>query len=156
MPWRTSTVIDQKEEFVRLAGTGSVNFSQLFLRYAISRKTGYKWLARWTAGCGSSRSLLPLSSRPHSSPSLTDAQVQHQVLALRSANPAWGGRKIAHVLMRDHGLRVAPSTVTGILHRHGLISRAASQAATNTRHPTGCGRWTSRATSPPTRCAAMR
>jgi transposase InsO family protein len=130
MPWRTSTVIDQKEEFVRLAATGSINFSQLCLRYAISRKTGYKWLARWAAGCGSSRSLLPLSSRPLSSPRLTEASLQCQVLALRTSNPAWGGRKIAHVLMRDQGLRVAPSTVTGILHRHGLISPPASQAAT--------------------------
>ena len=129
MPWRSSAVIDQKEEFVRLASTGGINFSQLCLRYDISRKTGYKWLARWTAGCGSSRSLLPLSSRPHSCPMLTEASLQRQVLELRTSNPAWGGRKIAHVVMRDHGLRVAPSTVTGILHRHGLISEPAQLAA---------------------------
>jgi transposase InsO family protein len=130
MPWRESTVSDLKEEFVRLASAGGINFSQLCLRYGISRKTGYKWLARWAAGCGSSRSLLALSSRPHNSPKLTAPAVQQQVLDVRAAHPAWGARKIAHVLLRDHALCVAPSTVTAILHRHGLISPAASQAAT--------------------------
>lgn len=51
------------------------------------------------------------------------------MLALRRQHPAWGGRKISRRL-RDLGLvQVAPSTVTSILHRHGLITLEASQAA---------------------------
>jgi transposase InsO family protein len=48
---------------------------------------------------------------------------------VRSRHPAWGGRKIAHVLARDEGVRLAASTVTSVLRRHGLISQAASEAS---------------------------
>ncbi len=113
---------DQREEFVRLASQPDANVSQLCKRIGISRKTGYKWLGR--------DELEERSRRPHSSPSRTPADVEAKVLALRAAHHAWGGRKISHVLARDQGVQVAPSTVTWILHRHGLISTAASQAPT--------------------------
>jgi transposase InsO family protein len=56
--------------------------------------------------------------------------VEEVVLSVRQAHPAWGGRKITHVLDRDKQLRVAPSTVTHILHRHGRIEPVASATAT--------------------------
>ena len=52
------------------------------------------------------------------------------MLALRAEHPAWGGRKIAHVLARDAGVQIAPSTANSVLRRHGLITAAASEAAT--------------------------
>jgi transposase InsO family protein len=115
-------VIEQREEFVMLARQPGANISELCRRYSISRKTGYKWLDR--------EDLADRSRRPHHSPSRTAAELEAQVLAIRSAHPAWGGRKIAHVLARDQGVQLAPSTVTTLLRRHGLISAAASQAAT--------------------------
>lgn len=51
------------------------------------------------------------------------------MLALRREHPAWGGRKIARRLQDLGQAGLAPSTVTAILHRHGLISPQASQAA---------------------------
>jgi len=52
------------------------------------------------------------------------------VLALRRQFPAWGGRKLARVLRNQgHQGVPSPSTVTAILHRHGLIEPEASQAA---------------------------
>jgi transposase InsO family protein len=56
--------------------------------------------------------------------------VEQAVLGVRLAHPAWGGRKISRVLERDHALQIAPSTVTHVLHRHGLITAGASAAAT--------------------------
>jgi transposase InsO family protein len=53
--------------------------------------------------------------------------VQHRVVDVRSAHPAWGARKIAHVLLRDQGIGLATSTVNSILRRHGLIGEQASQ-----------------------------
>ena len=52
------------------------------------------------------------------------------VTRLREQHPSWGGRKIARRL-RDlgHAQAPPPSTVTAILHRHGLISLQASLAA---------------------------
>ena len=64
------------------------------------------------------------------SPQKSPVAVEEAVLSVRQAHPAWGGREIAHVLERDRPLRVAPSTVTPILHRHKLIEPAASEAAT--------------------------
>ncbi|MDR1661143.1 MAG: hypothetical protein LBR95_01750 [Azoarcus sp.] len=51
-------------------------------------------------------------------------------MPIRQARPVWGGRKIAQVRDRDRLLRIAPCPVTHILHRHGLIDPAASEAAT--------------------------
>ena len=70
------------------------------------------------------------SRRPLSSPRRSPAALEEAVLSIRHAHPAWGGRKIAHVLDRDQDRHVAPSTVTHILHRHGQIDPIASEAAT--------------------------
>jgi transposase InsO family protein len=51
------------------------------------------------------------------------------VLALRREHPAWGGRKIARRLGDLGQAQLAPSTVTHILHRHGLIAPEASRAS---------------------------
>ena len=122
MPWSEVSVRDLRQEFVGLAGQADANISELCRRFGISRKTGYKWLGR--------EDLADRSCRPNASPTRTPAQIEAQVLALRAAHPAWGGRKIAHVLQRDAALCIAPSTVTSVLHRHGLISAQASEAAT--------------------------
>ena len=122
MPWSEVTVRDQREEFVRLASQADANVSELCRRFGISRKTGYKWLGRGD--------LADRSRRPHNSPSRMPAELEAQVLAVRSEHPAWGGRKIAHVLARDEGVHMAPSTANSVLRRHGLITAAASQAAT--------------------------
>src|SRR4051812_41217087 len=133
MPWKDQTVLDQRLEFVTLAASAEIGVSELCRRFGISRNTGYKWLAR-AAGAppeaGPAQPLAALlrdrSRRPLSSPWQTDAVLETAVLQVRSAHPAWGGRKIAHVLARDRALQIAPSTVTHVLHRHGLISAAAS------------------------------
>jgi len=122
LPWSEVTVKDQREEFVRLASQADANVSELCRRFGISRKTGYKWLGR--------DDLDDRSRRPHTSPRQLAPALEARVLAVRVEHPAWGGRKIAHVLGRDEGVCVAPSTVTSVLKRHRLISPAASAAAT--------------------------
>ena len=122
MPWSQVTVKDQREEFVRLAQQPAANISELCRRYGISRKTGYKWLGR--------DDLEDRSRRPRSSPTRTSDPLEAQVLAVRARYPAWGARKIAHVLARDHGVHIAASTANWVLRRNGLIGPAASQAAT--------------------------
>jgi transposase InsO family protein len=122
LPWSQVTVKDQREEFVRLANQAEANVSELCRRFKISRKTGYKWLAR--------DDLEDRSRRPHSSPARMPGELEARVIGLRAEHPAWGGRKIAHVLARDAGVQMAPSTANSVLRRHGLLSPAASEAAT--------------------------
>ena len=113
---------DQREEFVRLARQPEANVSELCRRFEISRKTGYKWLGR--------DGFEDRSRRPLHSPTRTDAALEAQVLDVRERHPAWGARKIAHVLKRDRHVELAPSTVNSVLRRHGRISEQASEAAT--------------------------
>lgn len=113
---------EQREEFCRLASHPEANVSEICRRFGISRKTGYKWLGRLD--------LRDQSRRPRSSPARTSAEIEACVIELRRQHPAWGGRKIAHVLRRDQCIELAPSTVTSVLRRAGLISPQASEAAT--------------------------
>lgn len=128
VPWEDATVHELREEFVRLAESGSVNVSELCRRFGISRKTGYKWRERYRAE--GVAGLKNQSCRPTSSPARTAVEIEAQVVELRAKHPAWGARKIAHVLKRDHHVILATSTANSILHRHGLISPAATAAAT--------------------------
>ena len=128
MPWKEVTVVEKRAEFVLLASREGSNMSMLCQGFGISRKTGYKWLKRH--GEGTREALRDRSRRPIHSPRQSPAEVEEAVLSVRQAHPAWGGRKIAHVLDRDRQLRIAPSTVPHIPHRHGRIDPAASEAAT--------------------------
>lgn len=121
MPWDEASRVDRRGEFVALAEARAVPFVELCRRYGISPKTGYKWLARFALDGPSG--LLDRSSRPLSSPTRTSAALEEQVCELRRRHPAWGGRKISKVLTRSGVDDVpAPSTITGILRRHGLLN----------------------------------
>ena len=121
MPWKESTPMSERSEFVSFATREGVNLSALCRQYGISRKTGYKWLRRlreqgWEG-------VIDRSRRPHRSPARTPAEVETLVCDLRSQHPVWGGRKLHHLLRRDGLARPpSPSTITGILDRNGLLS----------------------------------
>ena len=128
MPWQARAVMDVKQEFVELALQEGANRRELCRRFGISPSTGYALLARHASE--GRAALVPRSRRPHASPTRTGAQLEQAVLALRREHPAWGGRKIARRLRdQGHAEVPAPSTVTSILHRHGLITPEASYAA---------------------------
>jgi transposase-like protein len=44
MPWKESTLMSQRREFVHLAMTEEIKMRGLCRRFGISAKTGYKWL----------------------------------------------------------------------------------------------------------------
>jgi transposase InsO family protein len=127
MPWRELTVIDQREEFVKLAMLPQANMSELCRRFGISRSNGHKWVGRYLKE--GREGLADRSRRPHRSPTRTEAAVEAEVLRIRQeSNDAWGGRKIAHVMERD-GANVVPamSTITAILRRHDKLVRHAGE-----------------------------
>jgi transposase InsO family protein len=127
MPWREQSVMDQREEFVRLALVPGTDKKELCARFGISRSDGYKWLGRYAAE--GRAGLADRSRRPHCTPDRTDAAVEAEVLRIRAkSNGAWGGRKIARV-MRNNGwpLVPAPSTITEILRRNGQLEQRAAQ-----------------------------
>lgn len=129
MPWSPRDTMNLRYEFVVLAQQPGCNRRELCRRFQISPQTGYKWLARHIAE--GEAGLIERSRRPRVSPAQTDASLEQAVIDVRRHHPAWGGRKISRRL-RDLGMPgvPAPSTVTSILHRHGLISPEASAQAT--------------------------
>ena len=118
-------MIEQREEFVRLALVPGANVRELCRGFGISRAKGYKWLERYRSE--GRAGLRDRSRRPRSSPGRASPELEAEVLRLRAAsNEAWGGRKIARVLRRSGAAAVpAASTITEILRRHGrLVGRA--------------------------------
>jgi transposase InsO family protein len=126
MTWQVRDTVSIRLEFVTLAAQQGANRRELCRRFGISPQTGYKWLQRFDGSCDSLRDQ---SRRPQSSPSQTDARIEETVVDLRRQHPEWGGRKIARRLSNLSLGEVAPSTVTAILRRHGLICERASEQA---------------------------
>ena len=145
-----------KHEFVTLAQRDGANIRELCRRFTISPSTAYQLLGRYERE--GKAGLAERSRRPHHSPNRTTAELEQAVLAVRDGHPAWGGRTIRQVLLDSGYLHVpSPSTITAILRRNNRLPPTNQPRATgngsSTPSPMTCGRWTSRATSPPEQAA---
>jgi transposase InsO family protein len=120
MPWKETTTMSSRTDFIHLAEIEGVNISELCRRFGVSRKTGYKWLKRYRLDGESG--LVDHSRRPHHSPRRSAAELEEAVVKVRQEHPAWGGRKIKAYLKRKGCTRLpSPSTVTEILRRNDQI-----------------------------------
>ena len=125
MPWQELSTMTLRDEFTRLAQHEGANVRELCRRFGVSPTTGYKWLSRRLQGEG----LCDLSRRPHQSPGRCSPEVEAMILGLRGEHPAWGARKLTARLEALGHAMPAVSTVHAVLHRHGRITPAASEAA---------------------------
>jgi transposase InsO family protein len=125
MPWKECDSMSLRREFVELASVEGSRLAGLCRRFGISRKTGYKWLARYRAEAEGG--LSDRSRRPRSFRGVTPPEIEELVLSLRARHPSWGGRKLRARLQALGSEQVpAASTITAILHRHGRIDAAES------------------------------
>ena len=120
MPWKETTVVSIREEFVLRPLEPRTNLAALCREFGVSRKTGYKWLERYKSG--GVLALRDLSRRPRTSPLGVSPEVIVDLVAIRNAHPRWGARKLIWAL-EPSGTRSIPSerTVNRILERCGLI-----------------------------------
>jgi hypothetical protein len=97
-----------------------VAFAVLCAEHGISRKTGYKWLARDAAE--GAAGLADRSRARHMQSPVIAAEVAAQLRALRREWPSGGPRKLLARLALDHPERDRPaaSTVGDLLRRKGL------------------------------------
>ena len=111
MPWRETSPMQQRLEFVREYATELFTMTELAAQYGISRKTGYKWLERYDAD--GVDGLRDHSRRPHQSPHATDPDLVERLLAVRRRHPRWGAKKLLAVAARrdPRGLWPSRSTV---------------------------------------------
>lgn len=118
MGWKSTSVRDQRIEFVIKASAEDTNLSMLCREYGISRPTGYRWLTRYRDR-GSLAALGELSRCPHRSPGRTSMEIEEAVIVLRLTYD-WGGKKIRH-LLANQGIDVSVATVNRIINRNGLV-----------------------------------
>jgi transposase InsO family protein len=97
------------------------SFADLCRAFGVSRKTGYKWVARYEQLGAKGLEELPRDARTH--PLRTSAEVVDAVVKARKQHPFWGPRKlVAWLAERDPSLELpAHSTISNILKSRGLI-----------------------------------
>lgn len=120
MPWRVQTLMTARRDFIEDWLRGLYSMTELCARFAISRRIGYKWLARYEAG--GLEALTDQRRRPHHFPQQVPADLAALLLATRQAHPTWGPRKLRPYLARRYPAArwPAPSTIGTLLQRHGL------------------------------------
>lgn len=116
MPWKETTLMSTRLEFVLLTQQPGANIAALCRNFGISRKTAYKWLERHR-GQGNS-GLQDRSRRPHASPASTHATLEAAILALNAEHPYWGARKLRTLLLCE-AKPPHHSTIDAVLRRHG-------------------------------------
>ena len=121
MPWQGVSPVELRLEFTRAYALGLFSMTELCDQYGISRKTGYKWVARYEAD--GRAGLTDRSRRPHHSPRATASDIIARLCEARRRHPTWSARKLIAVLRRQQSQIVWPARSTGcaLLKGHGLV-----------------------------------
>ena len=122
MPWQETCVVDERMRFIVEFSSGDYSMSELCNCYKISRRTGYKWLARYAQDgpCG----LQDQSRAPHSHPHAVTEEVRSAILKIKSRFVFRGAHKIDWQLRREYPRwdhYPAKSTIGELLKNEGLI-----------------------------------
>ncbi len=107
--------------FIAAVERNELTFAEICERFEISRKTGYKWRARYEeSGPGG---LVERSRRPDHSPNATPRRVAEALEELRRRHPSWGAGKLLTILEGRHPAWQLPTRSTGceLLKRAGLV-----------------------------------
>ena len=121
MPWKESSVMDERLRFISLLLEGEA-MTAACREFGISRKTGYKIYQRYKQG--GSEAFNDRSRRPYRYANQLPPQIETQIINLKHDKPHWGARKIRELLLRRLASEVkvpARSTIHAVLDRHGLV-----------------------------------
>jgi putative transposase len=123
MPWLETSLMEQRERFIRDHRLNLYTMADLCARYAISRKTGYKWRARFDEE--GRRGLSDRSRAPHRCPHRTSDVVAELLCQARRQHPSWGPEKLLDWLEPRHPDLALPavSTAGDLLARRGLVKK---------------------------------
>src|SRR5438105_273813 len=123
MPWMETSPVEQRERFIHDHRLELYAMAELCARYGISRKTGYKWLARFEEG--GRLGLRDRSRAPRHCPHRIARDVATTICAARRQHPSWGPAKLLAWLQRRSPALDWPavSTAGDLLARRGLVKR---------------------------------
>jgi transposase InsO family protein len=121
MPWHEESTMQLRRQLIQDVRSGATPLTELAAAYGISRKTAYKWLARYeTGGLGA---LADQSRRPATSPTATPPELVRALLEARTHHPTWGPRKLLRLLRQREPRAPWPARSTLALHlqRAGVV-----------------------------------
>lgn len=122
MPWKATSVIDQKTKFVleykQRVLSGEMSMTALCAEHGVSRKTAYKLVGRYEQSGW--RGLEERSRAPKNGKHWQSAETVAAVLDVRQTFPQWGSRKIVAYLRQIEPEQVWPAASVA----HEWIKRA--------------------------------
>ena len=121
MPWKETTTMDQKVEFICEWQTDLYTISELCRRFEISRPSAYRLIQRYEKF--GIEGLLEQSRAPINHPNRTKDEVVKSILKLKNNHKNWGAKKIRILLFNEFTEDDIPSVVTvhNILSKNGLV-----------------------------------
>jgi transposase InsO family protein len=113
-------VVDERMRFVIAAEKHEESFAALCRRFGVSRRVGYKWLARFEEA--GAEGLWDRSRAPLHHPQEIAEELAERCLAVRRTHPTWGPRKVLAFLERQvPGIDwPVASTIGELFDREGL------------------------------------
>ena len=96
MPWKDTTIMEQKIEFICEWRTGKHTITELCRGFEISRPTAYKIIARFEEK--GYDGLRELNKTPRFHPNQTDQKIINGILELKEKHRLWGAKKIHRLL----------------------------------------------------------
>ena len=96
MSWKGVTVMNQRVRFIAEHLKGYFSFAELCRQFSVSRKTGYKWVQRYSKY--GAEGLNDRARRPHTCPHKTDPAIIEAIVQVRMKHPSWGPKKILEII----------------------------------------------------------
>lgn len=120
MPWKESSMLDEKIKFIARLLNGE-KLAPLCREFNISRKTGYQiWNKYLQFG---QQAFIEQKRTPYRYANKLPVQIEMLILDLKKEYPNWGAPKIRDKMLKKHpDIRIpAISTIHAVLDRHGLV-----------------------------------
>lgn len=127
MPWKETTMINERSEFALKSLQEGVNFSALCREYGISRPVGYKWKRRFEQE--GRPGMEDHSRKPHGSPTELAEVVICRISRLHTRHPSWGPKKLHALYLRSYGKGPSLSSVKRIFERSGWVRKRKKRSA---------------------------
>lgn len=124
MSWKKLTLVVRRLQFVKLAWRAQQSMSQLCRMFGFSRKSGYKWKARFEQE--GTPGLQDRTRRPYRSPQRVASKWLARIRRLRRRHRSWGCKKLWARLRKEYRAQSPPSarTISKWLQRMKLSGRA--------------------------------
>ena len=121
MPWKETTKMEEKQEFILHWKSGKYNISHLAEMFGISRPTAYKYIEKYQQY--GEVGLLDDSRGPRFPHNKTPDHLEKKLIAMKKKYPRWGTKKLIELVADDYpdDPYLKLSTANLILKRNGLV-----------------------------------